>query len=199
MPRSLFLALIGASLYLPTIASPVLAHAALVSAVPGPDEEVAGSPDELVIRFSQDLDPSRTSIEVLDGSGARVARGGELGSGPREFRLALPDLTPGEYEVRWTSFSAEDGELARDTYSFAVVAAPSPSATAVVTPTPAASALPTATSTVSPSPSASPSRNADVTDGDTAGDGGASVIVPILAALLVIGGIAVRLLRRRPS
>lgn len=201
MPRSLFLALIGASLFLQTIASPVLAHAALVSAVPGPDEEVAGSPDELVIRFSQDLDPSRTSIEVLDGSGARVARGGELGSGPREFRLALPDLTPGEYEVRWTSFSAEDGELARDTYSFTVVAAPSPSATAVVTPTPApaASALPTATSTVSPSPSASPSRNADVTDGDTAGEGGASVIVPILAALLVIGGIAVRLLRRRPS
>src|SRR3990172_333331 len=71
-----------------------------VPAPPGPGEEVAGSPSELVATFNQDLDPSRTSLEVRDALGASLARGGELGQGSREFRLILPRLGPGEYEVR---------------------------------------------------------------------------------------------------
>lgn len=197
LPRAASVAAL--SLLLLLHASPALAHAALVSASPGPGDEVTGSPDELVAQFNQNLDPSRTSIEVRDASGATVARGGELGAGPREFRLALPDLAPGEYTVRWTSFSAEDGELARDTYAFTVVATVSPSPSPTVTPTPLASepasqpVAPTGSSSTSPSASEPPV----VDGGGTTNSTDASVILPIVAALVIVGGIAAWLVRRR--
>lgn len=191
MTRPLLGALVCAAL-MSLIAAPALAHAELVSATPGPGSEVESSPPELVATFNQDLDTSRTSLEVRDASGAAVAKGGELGDGPREFRLALPRLAPGKYSVRWTSFSAEDGELARDSYTFTVLAAPSPSPTP--TPTPSVSTSPSPTpvaATPSPSPDATPLPGGT----DAGGDG--VVLLPILAASLVVGALGVWLLRRR--
>ncbi|MDA8202260.1 MAG: copper resistance protein CopC [Chloroflexi bacterium] len=189
-----FLCAVVAAAFLSLVAAPVFAHAELVSALPGPGEEVEGSPTELVATFNQDLDPSRTSLEVRDASGTTVARGGELGDGPREFRLALPELPPGGYEVRWTSFSAEDGELARDSYTFTVVAAPSPSPSPSPAPSTPASPSPTpAPTTPSPLASATP------VPGDTVAAGDGVVLLPILAASLVIGAIGVWLLRRRAT
>jgi methionine-rich copper-binding protein CopC len=153
--------------------APALAHAEFVSGAPGPGDEVVASPVELVIEFSQDLDPSRTSLEVRDASGVTVARGGEVGDGPREFRLALPELAPGAYEVRWTSFSAEDGELARGSYDFTLVAAPSPSISATPSPT-----------TV---PDGASPRGAD------------AVLIPIVVALLAVGAIGIWLVRRKSA
>lgn len=194
MSRRVFRALVGAVL-LSSLASPVLGHAALESATPGPGDQVTGSPTVLVARFSQDLDPARTSLEVRDASGARVARGGELGEGPREFRLDLPELAPGEYEVRWTSFSAEDGELFRDTYTFEVLAAPSPSPTPSATPTERPSASPSPSPTASPTmPSATPGPPADP-DGPASGLD-ASVVVPIVVALAAVAAFGLWALRR---
>lgn len=164
---------------------------------------MTGSPDELVAQFNQNLDPSRTSIEVRDASGATVARGGELGAGPREFRIALPDLAPGEYTVRWTSFSAEDGELARDTYTFTVVAAASPSPTPSPSRSPSPSPSSSAAAPASPSPTlvpATPAPSPSPTAGNgTSASGDGLAIVPILAAALVVAGLAVWLLRRRSA
>ncbi|MEW5992244.1 MAG: copper resistance CopC family protein [Chloroflexota bacterium] len=190
------------SLLLLLHAPPAFAHAAFVSGTPGPGDEVAGSPAELVIQFTQNLDPSRTSLEVRDASGATVAKGGELGDGPREFRLALPELAPGEYTVRWTSFSAEDGELARDSYGFTVVAAaspspfpsPSPQASPSSRPSPSATPAPASPTPTTPTPSSSPAAGG----GATASSDGL-VIVPILAAALVVAGLAVWLFRRRAT
>lgn len=199
MARSLLRAAVSAALLLMLYAQSAFAHAAFVSGTPGPGEEVAGSPDVLVIAFSQDLDPSRTSLEVRDASGATLAKGGELGDGPREFRLALPELVPGQYEVRWVSFSAEDGELARDSYTFTVVAAPSQS------PSPSPSPIPSS-SPPSPSPSptpllATPAPSPSVAEPPDAApaDGDGAVIIPIFAASFVIAGLAVWLLRRRAT
>lgn len=198
MPRLLLRALVGASLISQLVIAPVLAHAALESASPGPGDEVTGSPDEFVLRFSQDLDPSRTSIELRDATGARVARGGALGAGPREFRLSVPDLPPGEYEVRWTSFSAEDGELARDAYTFTVVAAASPSPLPTASLTAALSPSATPTPTLAAATPAAPSPSTAATGGEaSASTVGAGALVPIVAALLVVGSIALWLARRR--
>lgn len=191
MPRPFVRALIGAALLLP-IATPVLAHAELVSATPGPGDQVGGSPAELVATFSQNLNASRTSLEVRDASGSTVAKGGELGDGPREFRLALPELAPGEYQVRWTSFSAEDAELGRGIYMFTVVAAPSPS------PSPTFSAPPSPSPTPIPTTS-SPSPGATPVPGDTAPPSDGVIVIPILAASLIVGGIGVWLHRRRTT
>ncbi|MHB8893198.1 MAG: copper resistance CopC family protein [Candidatus Limnocylindrales bacterium] len=196
MARSLPRAAIAAAVLLMLLAAPALGHAAFVSGTPGPGDEVVGTPAQLVIEFSQDLDPSRTSLEVRDTSGASLARGGELGDGPREFRLALPELAPGEYEVRWTSFSAEDGELARDSYTFTMVAAPSPS------PSPSPSQIPSLSPPPSPTPlpatpAPSPSVVEPADEAPASGDG--VVMLPILAASLVVSCMAVWLLRRRAA
>ena len=193
MTRPFVIALVCAAL-MSLLATPALAHAELVSATPGPGEEVESSPSELVATFNQDLDTSRTSLEVRDVTGSAVAKGGELGDGPREFRLALPRLAPGKYTVRWTSFSAEDGELARDSYTFTVLAAPSPSPSPTPNPTPSVStsASPTPVPAMpSPSPVATPLPGGT----DAAGDG--VILIPILATSLVVGAIGVWLLRRR--
>ena len=187
------------ALLLASLAWPALAHAALESATPGPGDDLVGSPEELVAQFSQNLDPSRTSLEVRDASGARVARGGELGDGPREFRLDLPDLAPGVYEVRWTTYSTEDSEIARDSYTFEVLAAPSPSPTPTESPRPTTSATPSRSP--SPPPSASPSSlpsASPIAGSDASGAAGvdASVLIPIVVALAVVGGFGAWMLRR---
>lgn len=196
MSVRLFRAAASATLLLALLAPAALAHAELKSASPGPDDRVT-APAELVAQFSQNLDASRTTIEVRDAAGQRVVRGGEPGSGPREFRLELPELAPGEYEVRWTSFSKEDGELARGSYTFTVVAAPSPTPTATPAPTLAPSATPSPTAApVTPSPS--PSSSVAPANPDTSDSDGASLAVPILASLLVILGFGTWMFRRRP-
>lgn len=198
MPRLVLGALVCAGL-LSSLASPVLGHAALESATPGPGDRVTGSPMQLVAQFSQDLDPTRTSLEVRDAAGARVARGGDLGNGRREFRLDLPELALGEYEVRWTSYSTEDGEIARDTYTFEVVAAPSPPPSP--TPSPRRSVQPTASFSPSPSPtppasspSVSPSPASDASGSPPGLD--ASVLIPIVVALAAVGAFGLWALRR---
>lgn len=183
------------------IAPLALGHAELIEASPGPDETVQPAPPELVATFDQNLDPSRSSLEVRSPSGSRVARGGDVDADDRKvFRLALPDLEPGTYEVRWTSFSADDGELARGSYEFTVDVPPTPSPTARPTPsaspTPASVASPTPTvqATASP-PAASPS--ADPTPTDPADDPGGAVLVPIVIAAAVAVGFGVWIARRR--
>lgn len=205
-----------AVLLLSLFATPALAHAELLSASPGPDDTVEGSPSELVAEFSQDLDESRTSIEVRDDAGDRVARGGELGDGLREWRLVLPPLAPGSYEVRYTTFSAEDSELHRGRYSFTVVAAasppPSPSPAPSPLPPPSASASavpaspPTATASSSPTPGTPTPTPAPTTtpSGGTPGNGTGgttdmSIVLPILAVLAVVAGLGLLLMRRRTS
>ena len=158
---------------------------------PAAGDEVVGSPAEIVLTFTQDLDMSRTTIEVRDASGAVVADGGVLGDGPRELRLALPELAPGDYEVRWVSFSAEDSELERGRYTFTVLPAPSPTPapTAAATVGPATAAPTAAPPTVGPTPVATAAPAPD--------DGGAAALLPIGIAAVAVIAIGAWLLRRR--
>jgi methionine-rich copper-binding protein CopC len=190
--RSILLALTLALLLAPA----VVAHAELESATPGPNDEVVGPPTELVTQFSQNLDPSRTTLDVRDAAGTRIARGGEPGDGKREFRLALPELAPGEYEVRWTSYSSEDRELARGSYTFAVLPAPSPTPSA----TPSPSARPY--ETPPPSPPATPTtaptvRASEVPAPPTTATSTLDTVLPIAATALVVAIVLVWLMRRR--
>ena len=206
LARSLLLAAAVSVLVMPV---PALGHAAFVSATPGPGDVVTQPVTELILTFSQNLDPSRTSVELRDPSGARVARGGEQ-TGKREWRLPVPALAPGTYQVRWTTFSAEDGELARDRYSFTVEAAAEPSPTPTPQPpsaAPSATTSPGATSspdvTTAPSPSSarpSPAATESVATpppaapaGDSAG---LSVLLPILVVLVLLAVVGIRFLRR---
>lgn len=182
-------ALLAALLLLPGVA---IGHAELETATPGPGDEVVGSPTQIVATFSQDLDMSRTTMEVRDASGTTVAEGPVLGDGKRELVLALPELAPGEYEVRWTSFSAEDSELERGRYSFTVLPAPNPSPDLTVAPTAAATAAaPTA-------PPSTPSPGASATAAPVeSSDSGLAALLPIGVAVIALLAIGAWLLRRR--
>ena len=173
----------------------VSAHAALVSAVPGPGDAVVGSPETLSAKFDQNLDPSRTSLQVRNDAGVIVARGGEPGAGPREFRLMLPELAPGTYKVYWTSFSTEDDELARGTYTFSVVPAPTVAPTAVPSPTSGATVAPSTAApsppVATPSPTSAPALPSPTADESLA-------VIPIAAAALLAAGLIVWMTRRKP-
>lgn len=171
----------------------VLGHAALLTAEPADDATLSGSPAEIVMTFTQNLDPARSSIRVVDAAGTAVAEGGRVDPGDdvRTMRLALTTpLAPGTYSVRWTSFSAEDSEQERGTTTFTIVAAtpapteaPSAGASAAATTTPSApSPAP------SPSPAPAPSSPAAST---------ADVLIPIVAVLVVLAGLGLWLLRDR--
>jgi methionine-rich copper-binding protein CopC len=174
------------------------AHAHLDNADPGPDEVVTEVPDELVATFTQDLDASRSSMELRNADGDVVATGEKDPNEARTMRMPLPTLEVGTYEVLWTSFSAEDGELDRGTYTFTVEATATPSPSPSPSPSAAATASASATpaATPSPSPSASPAASAAPSSGGTGGDAGAALL-PIVAAVAVAGGLGVWLLRGR--
>lgn len=178
----------------------VSAHAELDIATPADGAEITGSPPEVSGTFTQDVDPDGSSLQLRDEAGDVIATGGVDPDDPRRMVIAdLPDLAPGEYEVRWTTISAEDDELARDRWSFTVIAAPTPSPA----PTPTATAAPTSTpSSVAPSApaSAAPSTAPSPSPSDATGEpaaGGSDALLPIIAGLAVVVIVAGLLLRRR--
>ncbi|HET7703251.1 MAG TPA: copper resistance protein CopC [Candidatus Limnocylindrales bacterium] len=168
----------------------VLAHAALVTAAPADGATVVGPPAEIVMTFSQALDPARSSLRLVNTADQVVAQDSTVGPGTKTMRLPVPaDLPAGEYTVRWTTFSTEDNEQERGTTTFTIVA-PTPAPTA--TPSAAASAAPSprAVPTTPPSPSPSPG-----TSSPTAST--ADVLVPIVVVLAVLAGLGLWLLRSR--
>lgn len=195
MPRSISLAVAAALLLISVLAPSAVAHAELDISIPAAGAEIEGSPPELVTTWTQDLDPSRTSLDVRDAADRSVAKGGSLGDGPREFRLALPTLAPGTYEVRWTSFSAEDGELARGTFEFTIRAVATPRPVPTAQPSPSPARTPRATEAPIPTPAPTPTPTASPVPSESSS--GSDVLVPILAAAMIIGALAIWMRRRR--
>jgi methionine-rich copper-binding protein CopC len=92
--RSVTLLLIALAAMAAAIPTAVFAHAELDTSEPADGATVAVAPTEIVMTFTQDLDPGRSSIVVVTG-GAEIASGGEIDpSEPRQMTLALPALEP---------------------------------------------------------------------------------------------------------
>jgi copper resistance protein C len=93
-----FIALILLGLLIGTTA--VDAHAHLDRASPEPDSTVRTAPNEVTLWFTQKLEPSFSSAQVHDSSGARVDRGAHVDEGnPTLLRVALMPLGAGTYKV----------------------------------------------------------------------------------------------------
>ena len=171
-----------------------LGHAELDTVSPADKSTVEGSPTEIVTTFTQDLDPAKSSIRVVDAAGKVVVQGGTVAAGsPREMVLALATpLPPGAYQIRWISFSSEDDERDSGTTTFTVTAAPTPSPTtapsASIAPSEPASVAPSIAPSVVPAPSAPPTTPAASTS---------DALIPIVAVLVVIAALGLWLLRGR--
>ena len=116
------LALALAAVGWPLRATEVWAHAAYVESSPGFAETLDDRPDEISLRFSQELfrrDGANTITLSRDAAGG--AGWTEIAAlSPPQITNAdrkrmsvtvLVDLPPGRYRVSWTNLSAEDGDI----------------------------------------------------------------------------------------
>jgi methionine-rich copper-binding protein CopC len=170
----------------------VLGHAELATVTPADKSTVQGPPEEIVMTFTQNLDPLKSSIVVVDAAGKVLVQGGIIAGSPREMYLPLPGPLPvGAYEIRWTTFSSEDQEQARGTTTFTVAAAASVApSTATESPSAGASVAPSGAPSVvvSAAPSSPPTTPAASTN---------DAVIPIIVALIVLAGLGMWLLRGR--
>jgi copper resistance protein C len=93
-----------ATVALATTAAP--AHAFLDHASPLVGSTVARPPHEVVLTFTQNLEPAFSTVEVIDASGARVDQGKAEISG-NTMRVGLKVVGPGTYRVRWHALSVD--------------------------------------------------------------------------------------------
>lgn len=171
-------------------------HSELDTASPTDGSTVVGTPDEIVMTFTEPLTPSKSSITLKVAGGADLAKGGVDPADDLVMRLTPPTLEPGAYEIDWVT-SAPDGDIERGTVKFTVTApTPSPTVEPTATPSEAPSTAPTAAPSASPVPTPSPAASAS---GTPTSASGTDVILPVVVAIVMIAVLGGWLLRGRMS
>ena len=94
------------------------AHAFLDHASPLVGSTVQTPPHEVVLTFTQNLEPTFSTVEVIDGNGGRVDQGKASVSG-NTMRIGLKTVGAGSYKVNWHAVSA-DTHSSQGSFSFRV-------------------------------------------------------------------------------
>jgi methionine-rich copper-binding protein CopC len=85
-----------------------VAHALLDHATPRVGSSVASAPKEVVLTFTERLEPAFSSIEVRNEQGASVNAGkATVGSDRTQLRVPLKQLPAGTYKVIWQVLSVD--------------------------------------------------------------------------------------------
>lgn len=86
-----------------------LAHAHLDHAVPAVGSTVKTAPKEVMLWFTEAVEPKFSSIEVRDAHGAAMQSGMAQGvpDNTAQLRVALKPLTAGTYTVKWRALSVD--------------------------------------------------------------------------------------------
>jgi methionine-rich copper-binding protein CopC len=95
-----------AALLAATASTAAWAHAFLDHAEPRVGSTVPTAPRELVLVYTQNLEPAFSSVEVSDSKGARVDLG-KPSISASTMRVGLKQLPPGTYRVRWQVLSVD--------------------------------------------------------------------------------------------
>ncbi len=85
------------------------AHAFMDHARPAVGSTVHGSPAEVKLWFTQELEPAFSTIRVIDKNGRQVDKGNkEVDRGDKTLlRISVPQLPPGIYRVIWRVLSVD--------------------------------------------------------------------------------------------
>ena len=104
------------------LAGVAAAHAQLVASSPAPGDVLATAPTEVRLTFSEPLEASFSSADVIDAEGtALVSRGGAPDpADTHTLVVPLPTLPSGVYTVTWRSLSSADGHPDEGFFSFGV-------------------------------------------------------------------------------
>lgn len=102
--------------------APIAAHAELVTSSPGANASLIEPPDEVVLTFTEPIDPATAVVEVLDPEARPVAGIGEakVDASATELTVGLPALEPGTYTVTYQVVSAVDGHATAGILAFLV-------------------------------------------------------------------------------
>ena len=100
-----------------TFALPAGAHAYLERTRPVAGSVVREPPRELMLWFTQRIEPAFSEVRVLDGTGRRIAAGEQrVDADGKVLRVSLPKLAVGGYRVKWRVLSVDthvsEGEFA---------------------------------------------------------------------------------------
>ena len=98
-----------------------LAHPALIKSAPGEGVTLESAPIEIMLRFSEPIEPAFTTLQLTGASGTE--RGGvehpaDRGD-TRTVFIRLPPLPSGAYQARWSAVG-RDGHRVRGVLAFAV-------------------------------------------------------------------------------
>ena len=98
------------------------AHAFLKDANPGVGSTIQTSPSEVQIRFTENIEPAVSSIQVFDASGKEVdKRDLHLDRSDHALlHISLPPLGVGTYKVTWRVVSV-DTHVTNGDFTFRVV------------------------------------------------------------------------------
>jgi len=102
-------------------ATPARTHAMLDHAVPAVGSTVSTAPRELLLWFTQDLEPAFSRVEVRSANGTRIDSGKARvdGSNLNLVHVSLRGLSPGIYKVSWHVLST-DTHTTEGTFTFQV-------------------------------------------------------------------------------
>ena len=119
---ALFAGLALSVLALLVLPSTVYAHANLVKSNPAPNSVLQEPPSQIVIWFTEPIEPSLSSIRVLDATGAEVEEGGPSfdPKDPTVMSVAMGAAADGTYTVAWKNVSTIDGHRVRGSFLFSV-------------------------------------------------------------------------------
>ena len=116
MMGSAVIAALGAGLN----SAPALAHAMLVKAEPPRRAVLTRPPAQVRLWFNEELEKDYASLAVLDGDKAVTdTRPTIAADDPKAIVLALPELAPGKYTVKFRVLSV-DGHVVDTSYDFTV-------------------------------------------------------------------------------
>lgn len=98
------------------------AHAFLEHATPAVGSTVQGSPGEVRVLFTENIEPALSTVQVFDASGKEVDKhDAHLDrSNHALLRVSLPGLEAGNYKVVWRVVSV-DTHVTNGSFSFRVV------------------------------------------------------------------------------
>ena len=101
--------------------APARAHAHLDHAIPAIGSTVAQAPKEVVLSFTETLEPAFSTIEVRDADGAPMQAGKATvdAANRTQLRVPLKTLPPGTYKVIWRVLSVDTHRTQGD-FSFRV-------------------------------------------------------------------------------
>ncbi|MEU5941667.1 copper resistance protein CopC [Micromonospora sp. NPDC047548] len=190
---------LGVSLLLP--ATPAAAHNSLTGSDPADGARVAEAPARIELRFLSKADPATTKITVVGPDNVPAAGGAPSFTGSR---VAVP-FKPGRaglyivgYQLASSDGHPVKGEV-RFTLTTGTPADPASASPSAGPASPSAGPASPSAGPVSPSAAAASTTAGPVAPGASSDDEGTPVWPWLLAAGLVVAGLAAALLRRRTT